>query len=78
MMLTPREAEVARLIACGLPDREIGNQLSIKRSTVRFYIDNILGKTGLGNRVEIAVWVFRHGLMSVDDAWKGITHVARS
>jgi two-component system NarL family response regulator len=60
--LTEREAEVLSLIAQGLNNQAIGEQLSISPNTVKAHLRNILDKLELGNRVEAATWALRHGL----------------
>lgn len=56
--LSPRELEVAGLIAEALTDRQIAVRLDISSFTVRWYVDNILYKLGLCNRVAICRWWF--------------------
>ncbi len=50
--ISPRELDVIRLIAEGLPNKEIGQQLSIETQTVKNHIHNILDKLQLHNRFE--------------------------
>jgi DNA-binding NarL/FixJ family response regulator len=52
--LTPREREVAALIADGLSNKQIARRLCLTVGTVKHYVHRILEKTGLGNRVAIA------------------------
>lgn len=52
--LTPREQDVARLIADGLSNKEIARRLRISVGTVKHYVHQILEKTGLPGRVAIA------------------------
>jgi DNA-binding CsgD family transcriptional regulator len=54
--LTPREFEVAKLVADAFTDHQIAHQLRISVFTARFYVDNILYKLGLPNRVAICKW----------------------
>jgi DNA-binding NarL/FixJ family response regulator len=60
--LTPREAEVLRLIAQGLNNREIAERLFVTEATVKTHINNIFGKTGLRDRAQAVVYAIRHGL----------------
>ncbi len=53
--LTEREYDVAGLIAKGLSNKEIGEQLFISDGTVRNHISAILSKTGLEHRTQIAI-----------------------
>ena len=52
--LTQREEEVLELLAAGLTDREIGEQLVISPVTVKKHVANIYGKLGVSNRTEAA------------------------
>lgn len=54
-LLSPRETEVAKLIAEGLSNQEIADKLYISNGTVRNHISTILEKTGLEHRTQIAV-----------------------
>lgn len=60
--LTDREQEVLRLVATGLPNREIADILFIAESTVKTHVEHIIGKLGVSDRVQAAVWAARHGL----------------
>ena len=55
--LTPREREVAELVAQGLTNREIAARLHLSERTAQNHVQHILTKLGLGNRSQIAVWV---------------------
>jgi DNA-binding NarL/FixJ family response regulator len=57
--LTPREREVATLIADGLSNKQIARHLAITVGTVKHYVHQILDKTGLPGRVAIAQEVSR-------------------
>jgi len=57
--LSPREIEIARLIAQGKSNREIAELLYISESTVKNHISNILRKLELKDRVDIATLVSR-------------------
>jgi DNA-binding NarL/FixJ family response regulator len=52
--LTPRERQVAALIADGLSNKQIAARLRITVGTVKHYVHQILEKTGLRSRVAIA------------------------
>jgi LuxR family transcriptional regulator, maltose regulon positive regulatory protein len=60
--LSPREAQVLGLVAEGLTDREIGDQLSISAHTVHRHVSNILGKLRVPSRTAAAALAGRHGL----------------
>lgn len=55
--LSPRELEVAVLIAAGMTYREIGEELMISHHTVNSHLKSILGKTGLSSSRKLAVVV---------------------
>ncbi len=60
--LTDRELEVLRLLATGLSNRDMGSILFIAESTVKTHVEHIIGKLGVSDRVQAAVWAARHGL----------------
>jgi DNA-binding CsgD family transcriptional regulator len=55
--LSPRELEVARLIAGGLTNREIGVALHITPKTVAAHVEHILAKLEVRSRTQVATWV---------------------
>ncbi len=61
--LTPREIEVLRLMAEGLPNKAIARQLGISEHTVKFHVNAILGKLGVESRTEAVVRATRQGLI---------------
>jgi DNA-binding NarL/FixJ family response regulator len=61
--LTARELDVVRAAARGLTNTEIGNELYLSLSTVKTHLASVQGKIGARNRVEIAAWAWRGGLM---------------
>jgi len=50
--LSEREVEVLRLVASGLPNRDIGHHLFITEKTVKKHLSNILGKMQSANRTQ--------------------------
>jgi len=60
--LTPREREVAGLVARGLSNRQIATQLFITEKTAANHIDHIMTKLNLRSRAQIAVWAVQNGL----------------
>ncbi|WP_244894076.1 response regulator [Planobispora rosea] len=60
--LTPREAEVLRLIAAGRSNGEIAGELFISEATVKTHINNLFAKAGLRDRAQAVTYAFRNGL----------------
>lgn len=60
--LTDRELEVARLVAHGLTNAEIQNELFVSLGTVKSHLANIQTRLGARNRVEVAASIWRAGL----------------
>ena len=56
-LLAKREAEVARLVADGLSNKEIGARLFISEHTVDSHVRSILNKLGCNSRAQIAAWM---------------------
>jgi DNA-binding NarL/FixJ family response regulator len=61
--LSPREREVLALIARGLTNREIAEELTISEHTARNHVTSILDKLGFSRRAEAAVYAARLGLV---------------
>ncbi len=60
--LTPREVEVLRLIARGLDNTAIAQELVLTKRTVQNHISNIYGKLNVASRTEAALLAIRRGL----------------
>jgi len=60
--ITPREFDVLRQLAYGLPNREIAMALEISYETVKEHVQHILQKLGATDRTEVAVWAVRKKL----------------
>ena len=54
--LTPRESEVLAMAAAGSPNKTIAGALELSEHTVKLYMHRIIGKLGVRNRTEAAVW----------------------
>ena len=61
--LSPREIEVLRLVAEGLPNRAVADQLSLSVKTVNRHLVNIYTKLGVNTRGAAIAHAFRHGYM---------------
>ncbi|WP_305856642.1 two-component system response regulator NarL [Balneatrix alpica] len=60
--LTPRERQIIKLIAQGLPNKLIARKLHITEATVKVHVKHLLKKLRLRSRVEVAVWAVQEGL----------------
>ncbi len=60
-LLAKREAEVARLVADGLSNKEIGARLFISEHTVDSHVRSILNKLGCNSRAQVAAWMASPG-----------------
>jgi DNA-binding NarL/FixJ family response regulator len=61
--LTPREADVARLVAEGRSNAEIAGALFLSAGTVKNHVASVQRKLGASNRVGIAAWAWESGLV---------------
>jgi two-component system, NarL family, response regulator LiaR len=62
--LSEREREVLQLVAQGLSNLQIAQQLSISRSTVKFHLSSIFSKLGVSNRPALIALAYQHHLVS--------------
>ena len=65
--LTERELEVLKLIARGMSNQEIAEQLVISETTVRTHVSRILSKLHLASRTQAALYALKEGLADLDD-----------
>ena len=63
--LTPRETEVIQLLAQGLANKHIAQELEISEHTVKFHISSIYSKFGVGSRTEAVHLGLRMGIISL-------------
>ncbi len=61
--LTPRELEVLALVVSGYANRDIAQKLSVSEDTVKHHITSIFDKTGVSNRLELALFAIHHRLV---------------
>jgi DNA-binding NarL/FixJ family response regulator len=60
-LLTPREEQVVALVAEGLSNREIAQELALSEHTVKKYLFRIFDKLGISTRVELVLYAVNHG-----------------
>jgi predicted ATPase/DNA-binding CsgD family transcriptional regulator len=60
--LTPREREIAALVATGLTNRQIAGRLYLSVRTVEVHVDHTLSKLGFRTRTQLAAWIHQEGL----------------
>jgi len=65
--LTPREAEVLRLIAAGKSNREIARALFVSEATVKTHVNRIFAKTGSRDRGQAVHYAYQHGYAGPPD-----------
>jgi len=58
--LTPTELRVVQFVARGMANREIAEELQVSQRTIESHVSNMLGKTGLHNRTELARWAIEN------------------
>ena len=58
--LTPTELKVVQFVARGMANREIAEELQVSQRTIESHVSNMLGKTGLHNRTELARWAIEN------------------
>ncbi|MCK2095747.1 response regulator transcription factor [Thauera aromatica] len=64
--LSPRELEVARLVALGLPNKRVGRELDISEKTVHVHRHHVMEKTGVGSAAELARLMLRADPAALD------------
>lgn len=60
--LTPTELRVVQFVARGMANREIAQELNVSQRTIESHVSNMLGKTGLHNRTELARWAIENSM----------------
>jgi DNA-binding NarL/FixJ family response regulator len=65
--LTPRELEVLRLLAQGLTNRQISQELVVSAATIKVHIEHLIAKLGVSDRTQAAVRASQAGLLHTAD-----------
>ncbi|MBM7502869.1 response regulator [Agromyces aurantiacus] len=65
--LSPREREVAMLLARGASNDEIGRALFLTGNTVKTHVRAILAKLGLADRIQVVIWAYEQGVVQPGD-----------
>ena len=63
-LLTDREHDVLRLMACGATNAEIGATLLVAEATVKTHVGSIFGKLGVRDRAAAIVFAYNHGVVT--------------
>ena len=65
-VFSDRELAVIRLLALGLPNKQIARRLGISPRTVEGHLSHIFGKLGVGSRTEAVLYAINHGLVGLE------------
>lgn len=63
LVVTPRQADIVRLVARGSSNREIADRLHLAESTVKGYVSEVLNQHGLRDRTQLVVLAYESGLV---------------
>ncbi|GAA3602065.1 response regulator transcription factor [Nonomuraea rosea] len=66
--LTPRERDVLSALARGRSNAEIAKDLRMGRETVKSHVSSILGKLGVADRTQAAIYALQQGVVPLDEA----------
>ncbi|HCS62394.1 MAG TPA: DNA-binding response regulator [Microbacterium sp.] len=67
-VLSPREQEVARMLASGASNDEIARRLFLSANTVKTHVKAVLAKLGLPDRIHVVIWAYEHGVLRPQNA----------
>ncbi|SNS45601.1 two component transcriptional regulator, LuxR family [Granulicella rosea] len=62
--LTPKEMQIVALIVQGCKNKDIANQLSTKEQVIKNYLRSIYDKTGVSDRLELALFTLHHRILA--------------
>jgi len=74
--LTPKEMQIVALIVQGCKNRDIANQLNTKEQVIKNYLRGIYDKTGVSDRLELALFTLHHRVLA-DAAAKAATLIQK-
>lgn len=60
--LTPTELKVVQLVSRGMANRQIAEKLNVSQRTIESHVSNMLNKTSLNNRTELARWAIESNM----------------
>ena len=66
--LTPRQREIVSLVGEGLNNEQIAERLFISEKTVRNNLTEVFDKLGVSDRLQLAIYAYRHGLAKLPGA----------
>lgn len=67
-LLTPRRAQIVKLVVAGLSNKEIAHHLGISTRTAESHLDRLRRELGLHNRQQLAVWAISRGIVPLPEA----------
>ena len=62
-VLSPREQDVARLLASGASNDAIAQTLFLSENTVKTHVKAVLAKLGVPDRIHVVIWAYEHGIL---------------
>ena len=62
-VLSPREQDIARLLATGASNDDIARRLFLSENTVKTHVKAVLAKLGLPDRIHVVIWAYERGVL---------------
>lgn len=62
-VLSPREQDIARLLATGASNDDIARRLFLSENTVKTHVKSVLAKLGLPDRIHVVIWAYERGVL---------------
>lgn len=66
-LLTPRELDIVLLLARGLSNEQIADDLVLEVSTVKSHLARLMPKLGASSRLQVAVWAYQNRIVEIPD-----------